>query len=188
MPVEAKDKPRPESPAASYYRARYYDPATGRFLIEDPIAFGSGIEFYNYAKGNPVRWIDPTGLIHQAWTERPFDGRLHDDTAGGLEVLCTDARNKERDIAWLQHSILVRSMEIDALGKDADSGHIGRRDDEIDTLKHCLECHEEKPEPEGNPITNWLEDRLREMKHWKPPQRTSPWGPIPYPIPIPVFP
>ena len=45
-----------------YYRARYYDPATGRFLREDPIGFSGGNDFYVYAGNNPVAALDPTGL------------------------------------------------------------------------------------------------------------------------------
>lgn len=66
-----------------YYRARYYDPATGRFLSEDPSAFIGGVNFYRYVRNDPLRLIDPTGRIHQG-----ADGKLHNDSAGGLEVLC----------------------------------------------------------------------------------------------------
>jgi RHS repeat-associated protein len=45
-----------------YYRARYYDPATGRFLSEDPLQFSAGTHFYAYALSNPVNFLDPTGL------------------------------------------------------------------------------------------------------------------------------
>ncbi len=45
-----------------YYRARYYDPAIGRFLSEDPIRFRGGRNFYSYARNNPGRFIDPLGL------------------------------------------------------------------------------------------------------------------------------
>jgi RHS repeat-associated protein len=45
-----------------YYRARYYDPATGRFLSEDPIGFSGGTEFYAYVRSNPANWTDPSGL------------------------------------------------------------------------------------------------------------------------------
>ena len=44
------------------YRARYYDPTIGRFASQDPIAFDGGINFYEYAKNNPVLFTDPMGL------------------------------------------------------------------------------------------------------------------------------
>src|SRR5207248_6181048 len=37
-----------------YMRARYFDPATGRFISEDPITFAGGTNFYRYAKNKPV--------------------------------------------------------------------------------------------------------------------------------------
>ena len=43
-----------------YYRARYYDPITGRFLSEDPIR--SGINYYAYCRNNPINCRDPSGL------------------------------------------------------------------------------------------------------------------------------
>ena len=47
-----------------YYRARYYNPQTGRFLSEDPISFAAGdTNLYRYVFNNPVNLIDPTGLI-----------------------------------------------------------------------------------------------------------------------------
>jgi RHS repeat-associated protein len=47
-----------------YYRARYYDPTTGRFFTEDPVGFrGRDIDLYRYAGNDPILLIDPTGLI-----------------------------------------------------------------------------------------------------------------------------
>jgi len=43
-----------------YLRARYYNPATGRFLTEAPI--GYGLNWYNYCSGNPVMYVDSWGL------------------------------------------------------------------------------------------------------------------------------
>ncbi len=45
------------------YRARYYDPALGRFLSEDPAGFNSGdVNSYRYVSNNPVNYRDPSGL------------------------------------------------------------------------------------------------------------------------------
>lgn len=49
-----------------YYRARFYDPALGRFLSADPAsaAFDDPLTLnpYLYTKNSPVRFVDPIGL------------------------------------------------------------------------------------------------------------------------------
>jgi len=45
-----------------YYRARYYDAAIGRFSSEDMERFNAGVNFYQYALGSPINWVDPLGL------------------------------------------------------------------------------------------------------------------------------
>jgi len=45
-----------------FYRARFLAPLAGRFLSEDPIGFGGGVNFYGYALGDPIRFKDPLGL------------------------------------------------------------------------------------------------------------------------------
>ena len=45
-----------------YYRARYYQAASGRFLSEDPLGFLAGINFFSYVRGNPTNLLDPMGL------------------------------------------------------------------------------------------------------------------------------
>lgn len=46
-----------------YYRARYYDPAVGRFISEDPIRFAGSSDFYGYTQNRPTNATDPTGLL-----------------------------------------------------------------------------------------------------------------------------
>ncbi len=46
-----------------YYRARYYDPSTGRFLAEDPLSFAAGdSNLYRYVGNTPTLYTDPSGL------------------------------------------------------------------------------------------------------------------------------
>jgi RHS repeat-associated protein len=52
-----------------YYRARYYDANTGRFLTEDPIGFDGDPNFYAYVGNNSVNWTDPLGL-RKVWACR----------------------------------------------------------------------------------------------------------------------
>jgi RHS repeat-associated protein len=47
------------------FGARDSDPWTGRWLAPDPIRFGGGSSnFYERVLGDPVNFIDPTGLEH----------------------------------------------------------------------------------------------------------------------------
>jgi hypothetical protein len=49
-----------ENGVREIYRARYYNPATGRFLSVDPLA-DEGQRRYQYAAANPVDGMDPNG-------------------------------------------------------------------------------------------------------------------------------
>jgi len=61
-----------------YYRARYYDPMEGRFISKDPISFAGGdVNLYPMVGGNPLNWINPTGL-----------GFIYIVDANGLHRLC----------------------------------------------------------------------------------------------------
>ena len=51
-----------------YYRARYYDPQSGRFIGEDPITFESGLNFYGYTQNSPTLMVDPSGLEPNNWS------------------------------------------------------------------------------------------------------------------------
>ncbi len=47
-----------------YDRRRYYDPATGRFIGQDPSGFAGGDpDLYRYTNNEPSGGIDPTGLL-----------------------------------------------------------------------------------------------------------------------------
>jgi RHS repeat-associated protein len=45
-----------------YMRSRYYDPALGRFISEDPAGLAGGLNPYEYANNDPVNWRDPSGM------------------------------------------------------------------------------------------------------------------------------
>ena len=45
-----------------YYRARFYDPANGRFVSQDPIGFeGGDTNLQRYVANNPLSFTDPSG-------------------------------------------------------------------------------------------------------------------------------
>mgnify|MGYP001619559222 CR=1 FL=1 len=45
-----------------YFRARWYDPVTGRWLSNDPIGISGGLNQYVFCGNNPVNARDPLGL------------------------------------------------------------------------------------------------------------------------------
>ena len=52
-----------------YLRNRWYDPATGRFLTQDPIGLAGGVNLYAYAGNDPISFSDPYGTCPQCIEE-----------------------------------------------------------------------------------------------------------------------
>jgi len=50
-----------------YYRARYFDPTSGRFFSEDPARFIAGPNFYAYVGNRPTVFRDATGRMAYGW-------------------------------------------------------------------------------------------------------------------------
>jgi RHS repeat-associated protein len=44
-----------------FNRARYYSPTLQRFVSEDPLGLGGGVNFYAYTEGSPIDFRDPFG-------------------------------------------------------------------------------------------------------------------------------
>jgi RHS repeat-associated protein len=56
-----------------FYRARYYDPAIGRFISEDPVGFGGGdANIYRYVGNGVMSATDPSGLEEESRRNCPF--------------------------------------------------------------------------------------------------------------------
>ena len=64
-----------------FMRASYYNPYICRFLNPDLSGFSGGLNFFAYANGNPVSYLDPFGL----WTWTQTFGVLR-TIGGGFEA------------------------------------------------------------------------------------------------------
>lgn len=78
----------------NYYRARYYNPTTGRFLSEDPIGFRGGINKYAYVGNDPTDFNDPSGRLPVGAVVGAINGAIF----GGLGAMAGDDADWE-DVA-----------------------------------------------------------------------------------------
>ena len=94
------------APDLSFYRNRYYDRQTGRFLTEDPIGIAGGINLYQYAGNNPAAYTDPFGLCPK-------------DVGGDGSTDSVDDCPKEVKLAWARkHIVNTSSNDTDIAGVD----------------------------------------------------------------------
>ena len=73
-----------------YFRARWADPVTGRWLSNDPIGISGGLNQYVFCGNNPVSFTDPFGLCERRAVDDLID--LHE----GGQFFLEDA-DKARD-------------------------------------------------------------------------------------------
>jgi RHS repeat-associated protein len=111
-----------------YFRARYYDPRSGRFISQDPI---QSIDPYVYAANDPLDFVDPTGA--QAFVERA------EIDAGRLET-----EEAIRELAWqlcgpLLGAVLGLGLGPNAMGSAGEDyvsskflGNLGKNTDLLD--------------------------------------------------------
>ena len=107
-------KPTDELYGLSYFGARWYSPAIGRFMAMDPVGVKAGnvhsFNRYAYANNNPYRYVDPDGRADIASTglvvigfsailikalPQEMQDRLGQSVLDGMEALFSPVYNAE---------------------------------------------------------------------------------------------
>ena len=99
-----------------YNRHRYYDPAMGRYITQDPIGIQGGINPSTYAESNPISNIDPDGLFF-------FKLTTFESTKRGMTL--PDAVNAGQPFRDLTAPTIIGATSapyVGAIGYEAASG------------------------------------------------------------------
>jgi RHS repeat-associated protein len=131
-----------------YFRARYYDPSSGRFLGEDPIRFYGGVNFYSYVGNNPVNMIDPFGLFPRLPRWRVRTRKCEPDEYKKCEKQCA-AENKSVEQCVVQQGLRPTRAKV------GPSGQVLLKEEWVDGPFSCV-CSEPKdtdkcPDPKKAP-------------------------------------
>lgn len=98
-----------------FYRARYYQPDTGRFISEDPLGFAAGDpNLYAYVANSPTNHTDPTGTCFAAaWVSFDRSFELLDQGTALLEQAAADAEatGEVSDQTLIAHAQLVEDAQ-----------------------------------------------------------------------------
>ena len=98
----------------SYYRARHYSAALGRFLQVDPAGYSTGSNLYAYIGNDPLNGIDPGGLAFERFKSSAIDLAQQ---AGGAITYFADRVYQDTilragsDIARLSERFIDRPLE-----------------------------------------------------------------------------
>ena len=76
QPIRMQGQHYDDESGMHYNRYRYYDPALGRYISQDPIGLRGGWNVYNYPL-NPITMSDPLGLVFRVEGDREsFDSAI----------------------------------------------------------------------------------------------------------------
>jgi RHS repeat-associated protein len=98
-----------------YVRARWYDPASARFISSDPIGLEGGLNTYAYVGNNPMNGRDPSGLQQQ-----PTDCSQPNACLDPITV-CVTSTGMPCDAPWWERvGNWFKSLEEDLRGRRAE--------------------------------------------------------------------
>ena len=101
-------KERDEESGLNYHGARYYAPWLCRWTAPDPAGMVDGPNLYAYVRGNPVRWLDPSGL--EGEEADTFDAANHVDNLELATALNNAIRHLEE--AGLSADVIKDALQL----------------------------------------------------------------------------
>jgi RHS repeat-associated protein len=139
------------------YRARYYDPALGRFLSPDSLTPGGveGLNRYSYTFNNPINYVDPSG--HKACDEVDANGKCIKYSSGSGDIVNFKAEDgkswskTETQYIQTQYEAVARRLaHMDGGGFsislfDAFTSEFGGPITVMKKNKTCSEYHDNNP-------------------------------------------
>jgi RHS repeat-associated protein len=106
-----------------YYRARYYDADTQRFISVDPIGFASGdFNFYRYVGNSPMNFNDSYGLFPEGTEDNISNAMGWNSITRGISVLIpSNDISFGKDCITLHNHIIRTTLrkDIPKLGSQA---------------------------------------------------------------------
>jgi RHS repeat-associated protein len=154
---------RDETTKLIYYRARWYDPSTRKFLTEDPVGFRADRNLYTYVKNNPINSSDPSGRFQY------YGNWGGEDWTGGqttpYEDLTPEQRKSlrppinEQDSCYRDHDLCYSRARTEnkkqgkcpAEGEPSKEQALEAQNIACDqALVNCLSCLGDPPTPYGD--------------------------------------
>jgi RHS repeat-associated protein len=164
---------------------RIYDPRVGRFLQPDPLVGApgnsQGWNRYMYGLGNPLRYIDPSGLDSETLEQKAAEAELtlqqfcERDPQACKEMYFQVYTEKENGLAWLEQAKAFLPLDVDAEQAQAEllRDYLGGVSTirpltavEGATVAKDLETAKGKVERTIKGLERWNEDDKKQFAKW----------------------
>jgi len=88
---------------------RFYDPASGRYISADPIGLAGGINLYAYVEGNPITWLDSSGLLRSDidYVSSYIGANYPNYYFAGAKIICEDNADTRSGGAYADYPNII---------------------------------------------------------------------------------